>query len=236
MRLHEIKLWQISMLFGVLLQCAGCKHNKVSEWAKDHFAQADYKRKDNKELQNKYFRTQKTYDQFSTVADFSALLLSDEMRKAYVNYYGYAHFKSEQEQDAMLKRLQKENEYYLSFYVMSYQRQVTYENAKALFMGGYQKRHAQMLGALESDWKVTLRIAGKEYEPDAIKKIELPTEYEPFFKGIHTQFKQVYLIRFDAQLQEQMVDFFASTDIELIFRSIDKETILSWQDVIYKQE
>ncbi|NBV40402.1 hypothetical protein EBR77_01000 [bacterium] len=235
MRLHNIKIWQASMLLGVLLQCAGCKHNKVSEWGKNHFTQADHKRKDVKDLQKQYFRTQKTYDQFSTVADFSALLLSDDIRKAYVDYYGYAHFKSEQEQDAMLKRLQKENEYYLSFYVMSYQRQVTYENAKALFTGGYQKRHAQMLGALESDWKVTLRIAGVEYEPDAIKKIELPIEYEPFFKGIHTQFKQVYLIRFDAQFESLGIDLFASTDLELVFRSIDKETILSWQDVVYQK-
>jgi len=65
--------------------CAG-----VVDWAETTFKQAEGYQY-NRELVNEYIRSIRIYDQFTTIAIFDALWLSDEIRTEYADLYVKMH-------------------------------------------------------------------------------------------------------------------------------------------------
>ena len=70
-----------------ILFVSGC--NKIGEWGKKNFKQA--KRYDDAIVQHMspYIRSTIVYEQLTTIADFSALFLTDAARMLYVDYRYY---------------------------------------------------------------------------------------------------------------------------------------------------
>lgn len=156
-----------------------------------------------------YVRTLIVYDQFTTVGIFDALWLSDEVRAYYTQTYAHRLGKNASQENNLLRRLLAENEHYLSFIVLS-----LYEFP---------------LGEPESVWSVMLEIGDAVYTPVEIKPVELTPEYQAFFGNRYNRFKTAYLIKFDAQdNNENDIVTNQTRCMSMRFRSIKKEGVVTW--------
>lgn len=225
----------ISIIFSIqcILFATGCK---VIDWGKENFQQTDRYDKEFTRHMKPYLRSTVVYDQFATVADFDALLLTDAARMVYVDYYKQRHLLSSEKEAVMRQRVLNENKYYISFYVLGSQPENVYPNDRSLFSGEYYKQQS-LLGDKDAEWQVRLKVKDKEYAPDSVRVVELPVEYQHFFGAQYSQFKSVYLVKFDA-LNADKHEILASGShkLELHFMSARYKTSLSWNQVTYTEK
>lgn len=224
------------LLLYVALPCVlvGCKAWKWAEHAVPQIKESQIAQS----IEEKYLRFQKVYRQASTVASIAALCLSDEVQQAYVDSYVYRHFSSKQEKQALLRRLKHENTQTISFYIAGSQRSVEYENSYQLFAGTYRKP-GQLLGGQDPSWVPHLRIDGKEHAPITVKSVQVPDEYKEFFGNQWSQFKTTYLLEFsayDPETKKPYIEDGQPHTLELVFRGVYKEMVLTWQDIKYNKE
>lgn len=223
--------------FLICIQCivfiSGCK---IIEWG-----QANFKQSDRYEMQlvkrvKPYLKSTFVYDSLATIADFDAMLLTDDVRMTYVDYYGKKHLMSEEKESVMRQRLLNENKYYISFYVLGSQAENLYPTHKSLFTGEFYKMQS-LLGDKDAEWQVRLKVQDKLYAPDSIRVIDMPTEYQHFFGNRFSQFKSVYLVKFDAMdAYDHEILPAGHHDVQLIFTSARYEAKLEWKDVAYTQK
>ena len=161
-----------------LLAFTGC--TKIVDWAKGNFKQAEQYAKEYAAPVQDYFRSSSSYNFFTSVSDFTALFLSHQVRKSYVNYYAHRHSLDLDEKKLLFYRLMDENKNYLSFYLVGNGPVATYSSGRAYFTGGYTKQ-GTLLGTKDSVWKIFLNVDGKEYSPHHVKLTTLPLEYKYFF-------------------------------------------------------
>ena len=207
---------------------------KVMQWGETVFRQADKVSDSYAATMRPFMRTAVIYDQFASVADFSALFLTDEARMIYLDYFFHRTFKTQEEQDVARQRLLTENDYYITFYVVGYQPPVIYTTGRSLFFGEYETQGV-LLGGPEAVWKTSLIVDGKEYAPSDIRLVEMPVEYRHFF-GIHwSQFKSSYKIRFDRR-DENNKEILTSGrhHVTLKFSSTIYSVKLEWLDMTYR--
>ncbi len=222
----------ISIIFS--LQCilfmTGCK---VIEWGKNNFPQTD--RYDTSIVKHikPYLRSTVVYDQLATMADFDAIFLTDAARMFYVDYYTQRHVISKEKESVMRQRLLNENKYYISFYVVGSQAEYLYPNDRSLFTGEHYKQQA-LLGEKDAEWQVRLRVNSQEFAADSIRVVELPVEYQHFFGSSYSQFKSVYLVKFDAldSFDRQILSSGHHT-VSLHFTSARYKAKLEWKDIVY---
>lgn len=209
----------------------GC--NKVVEWGKENFKQAE--RYDEGILKHMppYIRSTIVYNQLATVADFTALFLTDAARMLYVDYYINRHTLSKEKESIMRQRLLNENKYYISFYVVCSQSEHLYPDNMSLFTGRYYKNQV-MLGEKDSEWQVSLHVKDQVYVPDSVRVVELPIEYQHFLGSHYSQFKSIYLIKFDAlDASDHEILTAGSHSVTLQFASARYKTDLIWKNVVY---
>jgi hypothetical protein len=104
----------------------------------------------------------------------------------------------------------EENKHFITFYVLS------------LFDAP--------LGDSESEWSLFLRINGTNIAPSEIKVIELLPEYKTFLGTHCSKFRVPYRVMFDAKdIEDQAVLSQDTKEIELIFRSTNRELALRWE-------
>ena len=166
-----IKLSALLALF-LLPGCGGT----LVDLAKENLTQG----KEYKSYQKKtkhYIRKISMYDQFNTVGLFDALWLSDEMRTMYANVNADMHGKAIDVKHAFLRRQLKENNHFLSFYVLS--------------------THNNPLSVKPVPWAMHLQIDGKKYTPFEVKAVELVPEYKMFFGSLYNKHKTAYEVRFE---------------------------------------
>jgi len=216
-----------------ILFATGCK---VIDWGKDNFKQTErYDKEFVKHIQP-FLRTTFVYDQLATIADFDAMFLTDSARMLYVDYFKQKHVLSEEKESVMRQRLINENKYYISFYILGSQVENLYPANRSLFTGEYYKQQA-LLGEKDAEWQVRLKVDGQEYVPDSIRVVELPTEWQHFFGTRYSQFKSVYLVKFDAvDTYDREILASGKHTVGLQFISARYKANLEWKDIVYSDK
>lgn len=197
----------ISLILG-FLTCifAGC--GRVADWGKEQVDQGVAMERLTDDAQT-YVRSITVYDQFTTMGMFDALWLSDVVRTTYARLYAFRRGKSVDFKKTFLRRQLEENKHFLTFYVLS-----PYEFP---------------LGETQSRWVLFLDIDGRIFHPAEIKVVELDPEYKAIFGKKFTRFKESYNVKFDAKdIEEQPIITSETKKLTLYFRSIEKETSVSW--------
>ena len=215
-----------------LLGLTGC--TELVNWSKDHLQQPDEQKRNYSVVTAQYLRHKKVYEQFSSLADFTALFLSDAVRLAYLDFYAYRNFKNDEDKQAARTRFLAENDYYITFYVSAWQKSTEYMNERTLFTGE-RRLLGDILGASEAEWQVNIRVDGIEYEPETVEQVEIPLEYRVFFGSWLSQFKKTYMLKFPAHDKNNKVILDKDLhDVELVFRRLHQEVRLSWIDTHYR--
>lgn len=163
----------LCMVMTIVL-LSGC--GTVTDLVKENFPQG----KESKDYQKKakrYLRRVNIYDQFNTVGLFDALWLSDEVRTMYADMNADMHGKITKEKNAFLRRQLKENNQFISFYVLS--------------------THDNPLSIKPVPWALHLVVDGKKYMPFEVKAVELTPEYKTIFGSMFNNHKTPYEVRFE---------------------------------------
>ena len=184
----------------------GC--GRIIDWGKDNFYQGCEVNK-NVSAARSYIKSKRVYDQFSLVGAFDVLWLSDAVRKTYVDLYARKYGKNEEQKQVFLRRQLEENNHFITFYVL---------NPKNI-----------ILGEKDSYWSILLKVGDKVFTPIEQKVIDVSSEYIDIFGKKYNQFKDVYLVYFNAKDIEN--NFLIDKDtrcISLLFRSHDKDITLCW--------
>jgi hypothetical protein len=195
-------------IFLMLCLCAlpGC--GRYVNWGTDLLYQGDQLPIESAAIQHN-LRSVAVYDQLQTRAIFDALWLCNDVRISYTRLYMRKHGKEQDEYSSFLRRQLEENKHYISFYVLSLAN-IT-------------------LGDANSPWGVFLHIAGKDLMPAELKVVEMPAEYTILFGNKFSRFKTAYSVKFNTRdIEEDPVITQDSENMKLIFRSYDKEVMLSW--------
>lgn len=158
----------------ILVLLPGC--GTVVDLVKENFPQGQ-ESKDHQKTTKEYLKVINIYDQFNTVGLFDALWLSDEMRTVYADINADMQGKTTKEKHAFLRRQLKENNQYISFYVLS--------------------THDNPLSVKPVPWSLHLVIDGKKHMPFEVKAVELVSEYKTIFGSIFNKHKTPYEVRFE---------------------------------------
>lgn len=158
----------------ILALLPGC--GTISDLVKENFPQGE-ESKTYRKKSKQYLKVINIYDQFNTVGLFDALWLSDEIRTIYADMNADMQGKDIKEKHAFLRRQLKENNHYVSFYVLS--------------------THQNSLSNKPTPWSLHLVVDGKKYMPFEVKAIELNTEYKTIFGNMFNKHKTPYEVRFE---------------------------------------
>jgi hypothetical protein len=151
-------------------------------------------------------------EQFTTLAQFDAIFLSDQTRIAYVDMFCSKRGKSKEAQEAMLERQLEENRHWISFYVLA--------DVRDVFNGAMNDKTPV--------WTPYLELDGRKLEPVTIKEIELEPEYINLFGSKLNSFKTSYLVSFSAQDQSGKLYLDGCKLLKLVFSSVDKACFVEW--------
>lgn len=197
---------RVFLILFYLIIMPGC--GRLVDWGKDTFYQGE-SLPINTVVAQRNVRSIAVYDQFTTCAIFDALLLSDDVRTAYADIYMRKLGSNQDKYNAFLRRQLEENKHYLSFYVLSL----------------YEKP----LGEATSEWMMFLRIDGVDMVPFEVKSVDISSEYQLLFGKRFNRFKVAYSVKFP--IRDRDGNFLINPQaqkIALVFRSMDKETLLTW--------
>lgn len=194
--------------FCLILGLSGCSL-RVVDWAQQCYTPAKEYQGINKDARA-YVRSIAIYDEIATAGMFDALWLSDSVRAAYTDHYGARRGKNAEFKHTFLRRQIEENKHFISFYVLS-----SFDNK---------------LHDAKAQWMVYLVVDGVAVQPLEAKTVDLEPEYQAIFGDQYTRFKEAYLVKFDAKdADERPILTQNSKVVELVFRSLDKETSLRWE-------
>lgn len=195
-----------TVLGASLLLLTGC--GRLVDWAVDEFYQG-VDRNPDLVLPRNFVRSTVIHDQLMTVAIFDALWLSNEVKTAFTNVSMLKQGKSEERRMAFLRRQLEENKHFISFYVLS--------------------SYKVPLGTPLSEWSLSLEVDDTIVTPVEVKSVDLDPVYQAFFGRRYNNFKNVYLVRFEAKdANDQWLINEHTTYIALHFKSIKKETRFTW--------
>jgi len=195
------------LIFTVFLSfLPGC--GRIIDWGKDNFYQGMEVDKD-LSVARSYVKSRRVYSQFSLVGAFDVLWLSNDVRRRYANMYARKHGKNEEQKRVFLRRQLEENSHFIAFYVLS---------PKNI-----------LLGDKDSYWSILLKVGDKLFTPVEQKIIDISPEHSDIFGKKYNNFKDVYLVYFNAKnIEDTFIINEKAKNISLLFRSHDKEVELSW--------
>jgi hypothetical protein len=165
-----------------------------------------------KDVAKEFVRSQTVYDQFTTLANFDAIWLSDQTRIAYVDLFCEKRGKSKDARAALLNRQLEENRHWISFYVLA----------------DVREDFNSALNDENPVWTPYLEIDGEKFEPITIKEIDLEPEYSSFFENRLNSFKTAYLVSFPAQDLSGKFYLSGCKILRLVMCSADKLCNLEW--------
>jgi hypothetical protein len=138
---------------------------------------------DRKEISKNNLRKLTINDQFSTMAIFNCLWLSDDVRNAYVEMNCTRKGKDEQAKMALFTRQLEENKHWISFYILADIRDKTDGS----------------LSDKNSPWSLYLESQdNRKVAPLSIKEIDIEPEYKFLFGPKFNLFSRVYEVKFPA--------------------------------------
>ena len=142
------------------------------DWGKNTFYQGETLDEDSKQARQ-YVRWAHVYDQLETRAIFDAIWLSNDVRTAYAHLYTARQGKSEDHQQAFLRRQLEGNNHFTTFYVLS-----LYDIS---------------LGDSDSAWSIFLDIDGQQSLPIEVKAVDMPQEFNVFL-AIDTRDLRMHIV------------------------------------------
>ena len=203
MKRDVIFLVTLVLFLGLLPGCG-----KIIDWAKENFDQGEPLKNKVSEAR-KFVRFARIYDQFELVGGFDAVWLSDDLRILYSDLYALKNGKNQEQREVFLRRQLEENNHFISFYVLALQK--------------------TPLNDQDSIWSLFLKIGDKIFLPNEIKIIDLSPEYIEIFGKKYSKFKDPYLVYFNAKdVEDHLIISEDIENISLMFRTLNRETTLSW--------
>lgn len=196
----------VSILLLSILSFSGCV--RIFNWAQSNFYQGNDIRDcfNNPEC---YLKSVHVYDQFTTIAMFDALWVSEQVRRDFAQLHAFRHCKTDEQIDAYVKRELETSYNYITFYVLSL--------------------WDIPLGVIDPVWTLCLEIGDSMYHPIEIKPVTLSQEYKAYFGQAYTNFKTPYRVVFNAKDTHDNPILTPSTPMmSLVFRSVTKEASLTW--------
>jgi hypothetical protein len=216
---YYMKFFSATSSFFIIVLCLlglpGCG-SRIMNWGKTTFYQGCDIVVDTTVADNA-IRSISVYDQLTTRGHFDALLLSDEVRKLYAHIFAHKQGKSHDQYISFLRRQWEENKHYISFYVLT--------------------SYGQPLGDQHSEWIAFLKVGDREVAPIEVKSVDLSAEYRLLFGTKFNRFKVAYSLKFnrtdladfaDDNYEQQIA--LGPDKIVLVFRSLDKEVSLCWDN------
>lgn len=203
--MKRMYIYRIGMVI-YLIGLSGCGH--IIRWAEGNFYQGENMVPLTK-IPQQAIRSVCIHNQFTIAATIEAMWLSDEVRTAYAEVYGIKNGKSDAMTKAFLRRQLEENKHFISFYVLT--------------------NFSLSIGDQNNKWAIFLQSGDAILSPNEIRVTELTPEFQIFFGKRFNRFKSIYLVKFNAKTAEGK-PFITDTSqtMELYFRSIEKEAVLSW--------
>lgn len=196
------KISSIFLFFSLIFFSSCIKYYKL---AKEEFNQGD-NFDDRRVVSHNNLRTANVQDEFSTLAIFDFLWLSDETREAYVDINCQKTGKDDQAHQAMLRRQLEENKHWITFYVLADIRDKSDGSLSdrdcpwSLYLA---KKEFLPETEHEKDRRLrkNLKRKTKEVEklmPISIKEIDIEPEYRFIFGPKYDQFAKAYEVKFPA--------------------------------------
>ena len=189
-------------IFLIVLPGCGCR---IISWSRSVVNQGcplpDYASR-----AHRYVRSTSVYNQFTLLARFDAIWLSDEVLACAQAVWGSKHGCDVKQVKEYLHKQLDEQQGLFKFYVLS-----LYEVP---------------LDTQDPAWGIFLDIDGCCFVPIEITKVDLPIDYVLFFGKNYSRFKIPYLVTFD--LKNCSVDPCKVSCMKLICRSATKEAELVW--------
>lgn len=200
------KYWYRFVTF-CLVFLSGC--TRIANWAQCNFYQGQQAVIDTAPVRS-YIQSLTLYDQFTTVAQFDVLWLSDAVRTEFVQTQAHSLGKTKEQTDMLLQRQIDENNHFITFFVLT--------------------PYDMVLGEPNAEWMLFLEIHQTTFVPIEIKKIELSPIYQFYLGKKYNRFKNVYQVKFDARNAQDAPIITSDTEhIALHFRSTQKEGMVCWQ-------
>ncbi len=196
----------VSILCSSILGFSGCV--RIYNWAQSNFYQGIDIR-DCFENPECYLKSVHVYDQFTTVAMFDALWVSDQVRRDFAQLHAFRHCKTGDQINEYVKRELENSNDYITFYVLSL--------------------WDIPLSGIDPVWTICLEIGNAMYHPIEIRPVTLSQEYKAYFGEAYGNFKTAYRVVFNAKDTRDNPILTPSTPMmSLVFRSINKEAALTW--------
>ena len=200
------KYWYCFVTF-CLIFLSGC--TRIANWAQCNFYQGQQAVIDTATVRS-YIQSLTLYDQFTTVAQFDVLWLSDAVRTEFVQTHAHSLGKTQEQTDMLLQRQIDENNHFITFFVLT--------------------PYDMVLGQPNAEWMLFLEIQQTTFVPIEIKTIELSPIYQFYLGKKYNRFKNVYQVKFDARNAQDAPIITAETEhIALHFRSTQKEGMVCWE-------
>ena len=204
-------IFRAALLILAILSFSSC--SRYISWGKEVFNQGK-KVETYADIVQPYIRSDRVYDQFTTLGSFDAMWLADPVRRAYARSHARKHGFSGEQYSKFLENQLEQNDATISFYLLA-------------IVGG---PGVVDLTDKNAAWTVQLKIDNDYFNPVKIQTIEqLPPEYQYFFGKKWTVFKAIYLISFNAvdEDDDRLLES-SLTSISLIFRRVGHRLELVW--------
>lgn len=192
---------------------------------------------DTRDITHNYVRSGRALDQFSTLAAFNALWLSNDTREAYVDVYSRRRGKDDAKHDAMLKRQLEENKHWVSFYILTDIRDATQYSMSdknstwTVYLEIERKKDLNKIHCVTSAQELEKAHAPTiiKLEPISIKEIDVEPEYQEFFgKHRFNLFKDSYLVKFPVSDLEGKPYVQKGDIVTMVFGSAQRDVRLVW--------
>lgn len=162
-----------------------------------------------------YIKSIRIYHEFNTLGIFDAMLLNDDIFKAYIKLYAQKNYLTQDEICKMLQKTKSKFDNFISFYVLAHVPHVDYP-----------------LDIQYKDfvpWNVTLIVNNIKYQPVEVKREVLSSEFKLFFGSLISKHKNSYLIKFPAFDAQGNNIITPRSNITLCFSTIDRKGSLVWR-------
>lgn len=164
--------------FCCLLMLGGCL--KTYEYLQTEFAQGEV-HPYNRAIINNALRSATVYNEFTTMASFDVLWLSDAVRAAYATAWAAKRGLGKQERDAFLSDELAHAGEMVSFYVLA----------------SIADDHYPSLSEPDTAWNLVLVSAsGVQVPASLVREVDLAPEYRAFFMPGSLDYRTIYFVQF----------------------------------------
>lgn len=210
----------IVFLLAVLSLVSGCGSRYINH-AKETFKQADIYEIDLKKARS-FIRSEKEYDQFTTVGLFDVIWFSEDVQEAYrkikLERFGVFDDKAQKQLDDNIENANK----FITFYLLLPPKDV--QDIIYTHFDGVTYSQSNV------DWNAVIEIDGKRYSPkEFIFERELDPELAYIFGKSANRYRSIYIARFETDINGTKIINKNTKQLKLILRTTKYSIPFIWQ-------